>query len=1261
MEHDAKILILDDDAQILRAQVELLEKAGYEVAEAATGEKGLRLARDMEPDLILVDVGLADIDGLEVCQRIKADPALSRTLVVLLSDVAIGPDEQAAGLEASADGVIVRPIPGRELLTGVEALLHIRRVDEKLRESEARYRDVFENAPVGIYRTAPSGEILMANPALVHMLGYDSFEELAQRDLESEGYHPDYPRSEFRRRPQEEGHVTGLESAWRRKDGSTLFVRESARAVYDARGQVVAYQGTVEDVTAREEAQAALRQSEAKMRSIFRAAPVGIGVVSDRVLLEVNDRLCEITGYSRDELIGENARLLYPTDEDYAYVGTEKYRQIAERGTGTVETQLERKSGEIIDVLLSSTPFDPNDLSAGVTFTVLDITERKRVQEKLRESEERLRLIVEGTEALLVNVSTRGRITYANEALARRLGQRSEDMIGRFYLRFIHPEDRARVSRAYFEQAEGGTSSTSLEFRLATAAGDTCWVNFVAHPITQKGQVVEVAGLALDITERKRALEALRESEEEYRRLVETLNEGIWRIDAEGYTTFVNPRMEEMLGYSAGEMEGEHLFAFMDDEWVEEARHRLKQRQQGVTEQHEFTFRKKSGEPVHMLLSTCPVFDDHGTYAGALAGVVDITERRKAQEALRESEERYRTLVEQSQDGIYLLYDHRFEFINSRFEDLFGVTQEAVRASDFDFISLVAPESRPLILERERKLAAGEQVSPRYEFTALDVDGNRIYVEVSVSYLPYRDGLATRGMVHDITERKQAEEALKESEEKYRGLFESSSDGILLHDLEGAIVDANQKALDLLAYTRGEMAALNVSDLHPPEAMGKLRWASERLTAQGSVGFEIDFMNRSGGTFPAEVSSSLFEIDGTPAVQSVVRDITERKEMQEQLRRQERLAAVGQLAGGIAHDFNNILAAIILCAQMPLRGRGPSPRTQHALETIIQESRRGADLVQQILDFSRSAMMETEALSLVAVVREMLTLLRRTIPAHVRLATEMTSHPCIVQADRTRIQQVLMNLALNAKDAMREGGELRIEVERVAVAPEDEPPLPDMARGAWACLTVSDSGTGMTEEVRDHLFEPFFTTKEEGQGTGLGLAQVYGIVRQHQGFIDVATAVGEGTTFTIYLPLVEDRDVQVTADTEATPMQGRGETVLVVEDAERLRRAITAGLESSGYRVITAANGREALETVSRHAVDLVLTDVVMPEMGGGALLQSLRTDDPHLKVIAMTGHVVETDVKGLQAAGFADALPKPFSLEELTQLVREVLDRRGS
>jgi CheY-like chemotaxis protein len=291
------------------------------------------------------------------------------------------------------------------------------------------------------------------------------------------------------------------------------------------------------------------------------------------------------------------------------------------------------------------------------------------------------------------------------------------------------------------------------------------------------------------------------------------------------------------------------------------------------------------------------------------------------------------------------------------------------------------------------------------------------------------------------------------------------------------------------------------------------------------------------------------------------------------------------------------------------------------------------------------------------VVKEAVVFLRRALPENVRVALNVPPRRLVVEADPTRIHQVLMNLAANARDAMPEGGELCFSMTRLEVAEDETPLVADMPHGEWVRLSVSDTGVGMTDEVCENLFEPFFTTKEEGQGTGLGLAQVYGIVKQHQGFIDVETEVGKGTTFTIYLPLAEGVRPDAEVEMEGRPPRGRGETILVVEDAARLRRAIKRGLESVNYRVVTAANAEEALEVQRREAVDLVVTDIVMPDRSGKTLLRDLRSEAPDLKVIAMTGHVLNAGSPPLELAGFTDLIRKPFSIEDLAVVVRDALD----
>jgi signal transduction histidine kinase/CheY-like chemotaxis protein len=387
--------------------------------------------------------------------------------------------------------------------------------------------------------------------------------------------------------------------------------------------------------------------------------------------------------------------------------------------------------------------------------------------------------------------------------------------------------------------------------------------------------------------------------------------------------------------------------------------------------------------------------------------------------------------------------------------------------------------------------------------------------------------------------------------------------------------------------------------------------------------------------------------------------IAERERLEEQLRQQERMAAVGQLAAGIAHDFNNLLTTIMLYAQMNLRKPNLPPGLTQGLQTILDESRRAAELVQQILDFSRRSMIAFQTVDIQPLLDNTLGILRRTIPENIQLLMEVSPEALslTVEADPTRIHQVVTNLATNARDAMPEGGELRFGLSRVEVRAGEELPVADMPPGQWVCLTVSDTGTGMTEEVQAHLFEPFFTTKEPGRGTGLGLAQVYGIIRQHQGYIGVETEVGEGTTFRIYLPLSR-AEADIVKDEGSTTPWGQGETILLVEDNEKLREVGHSLLESLGYRVLAAANGREALEVYeAEEKVDVVITDLVMPEMGGKELVQELRKSRPAIKALAITGYIMEKAARQLREEGFLDVVYKPFDVKTLAQVVHRALD----
>lgn len=414
----------------------------------------------------------------------------------------------------------------------------------------------------------------------------------------------------------------------------------------------------------------------------------------------------------------------------------------------------------------------------------------------------------------------------------------------------------------------------------------------------------------------------------------------------------------------------------------------------------------------------------------------------------------------------------------------------------------------------------------------------------------------------------------------------------------------------------------------------------------------------------SDSTQRMFEVAARPVGQPseaggwvlVIRDITQKRAQLKHLQTQERLATVGQLAAGIAHDFNNIMAVITLYTQMMQRNPDLPNRGKY-LTILNEQAKHAANLISQILDFSRRSIMERSPLDLVPFVKEITRLLERTLPETITIGLEYSEKECLVLADPTRLQQVLMNLAVNARDAMPAGGVLRVELCRLSLGEDDTPPLPDMAPGGWIRLRIGDTGTGIADQDINHIFEPFFTTKSPGEGTGLGLAQVYGIVKQHDGEIDAESHPGEGTLFSIYLPALET-DSDDSAGRLVSGVDGQ-ETILVVEDNVPAREAMEDILDMLGYSVLTAANGQEALALFSqrRDQIDLVLSDMVMPQMGGVELYQELREQKPDVRLAIMTGYPLDDGGKTLLEQGIVAWIQKPFSIPDISQKVREALD----
>jgi PAS domain S-box-containing protein len=549
------------------------------------------------------------------------------------------------------------------------------------------------------------------------------------------------------------------------------------------------------------------------------------------------------------------------------------------------------------------------------------------------------------------------------------------------------------------------------------------------------------------------------------------------------------------------------------------------------------------------------------------------------------------------------------------------------------------------------------------EVEMLWADGSKAWL--SLSSTPIRDpsGTITSGVVilQDVTERKRREEALRASEERFSKAFKSNPTPMaVIRSKDSTFVDANDQFLRLLGHAAEQI------DGHDATQLGAwftnlLGEAGKRLAAGGRFrDKEVAATARTGESKALLASFETTMLGGDACYLATFVDLTERKQVEEQLRQSQKMEAIGSLAGGVAHDFNNLLTAINGYSELAMMGMVATSKEYEHLRVVRSAGERAAGLTRQLLAFSRKETVQTQVQSLNAVVVEMEGMLRRLIEENVEIKTRLDPDIAAVNVDKGQVVQILMNLVVNARDAMPEGGQIIVETRPARLEKPTRNTLLEAAPGAFVALTIQDTGTGMTPEVKAKIFEPFFTTKEVGKGTGLGLAVVYGVVKQLGGWIELQSEPGQGTTFSIYFPEVREGMLAVpeTAARERPDAYRGGETILVVEDEDMVRRFIKRALTAQGYRVLEARNGVEALSLLeeSDQPFDLVVTDLIMPDMGGRELAAQVRLRRPGVPVLYTSGYSKEMGDSQEALANAEYFLPKPFGPTDLARKVREVL-----
>ena len=1021
----------------------------------------------------------------------------------------------------------------------------------------------------------------------------------------------------------------------------------------------------------RTRAEQALRHSEASYRSIFEANedPIFVHDWDTGAVLDVSPKAAEVYGYSREEMRRLTVADVSANEPGYTQAEAMRHLQQAKVRATPVrfEWHAKHRDGRLMwhEVTLKRATIagEPRILA----FT-RDVTERKLADEALRASEEQYREVFNATADGLVLRDGDNRIVDVNPALLAMTGYAREELVGARRWLFVRPnEDEEAAARARRVLA-GETSHR--ETQAVRKDGTPFDVEVRSVPIQYRGRP-HVLAMARDITARRLADEALRASEEQYRAVFNATADALVLRDADNCIVDVNPALLAMTGYAREDLVGKRRWAFLPPEEDALGREFHRRIIAGEAVQHETVGVRKDGTRFDVEVRSVPI-----QYRGrphVLAMARDITARRLAEEALRSSEEQYRAIFNASADAL-VLWNSELKRVdcNPAYEKIYGFTREEVIAETYP--EQFPPEYRERRRELARRTLDGEPC--HVELESIRKNGERFFAEIRTIPVRYRGEPHVLAIARDITERKRAEEAYRASEAQYRAIFNATADALVLRDAAFRIVDVNPAYEAMSGYAREEVLGADRVIAHPDRVNGPLLVLHQKVLAGEPVHLETEGLRKDGTRIEIELRGVPIQHEGRPHVLYIGRDITARKRaeaerlaLETQLRQAQKMEAIGHLTGGIAHDFNNILTSImgyVTLAAERLGGAGDRKAANY-LEQALLSSRRARDLIQQMLTFSRGQRGERRPVDLRRVAAESARLLRSSMPSTLELETLADADVPLTSLDRVQGEQVLLNLCINARDALQGHGKVRVRVGRAADHAAVCASCRARVDGEFVELAVADDGPGIPPEVMERMFEPFFSTKEVGKGSGMGLATVHGIVHEHGGHVVVESAPGRGATFRVLFPVLRVEEDAIEHETlpgyvpasRQVALRGR---VLVVDDEEMVVGFMRELLEGWGLEVTTKRNGADARQIFADEPdrYDLVITDQTMPRMTGLELAHELAAIRPGLPVILYTGYADSVLDAQVEAAGVRALVRKPVEPAQLLALLRAHLPGAG-